>query len=432
MYCTALLIYLLRPILLTSKAFYDLVGPHLYRCILWPVRSSTHSNVLNKQLLDILDRNNRALDHSKRIELLDCDEFSKAPDTDYEYPDVELFVHFLPNNILGSFQWNSWHPLPSKIYRTLLSRQRSLTELELNYTEIALDELYGYGSTSLLRGVKCLKRLRIMPGPGEALSHAGCELFQQHREINHLTLDLCHLRDDDEAGWGDSSAANGGILGKLFRHLKPSGNCLRILELNSVYLRGSQDVIGSAINPKRLKELTIAKCLHTEDFLMAANKKLGKKDPLRLTRFVIYHARDWKLTNHAPDADNDMASTRLVKELSTLLTSTTKSLRELWVCLRGYDALPNVGSIISHGSTLSGCSWILGYLKEHRQSRTPFRNGKGYVPASRLSFGTEVVHRQTPLNSMESWTTLTNKKDLAVINFGLYEKLTHDRNPDLD
>lgn len=30
---------------------------------------------------------------------------------------------------------------------------------------------------------------------------------------------------------------------------------------------------------------------------------------------------------------------------------------------------------------------------------------------------------------MESWTTLTNKKDLAVITFGMYETLTHDRNP---
>ncbi len=122
--------------------------------------------------------------------------------------------------------------------------------------------------------------------------------------------------------------------------------------MNSVDLRGSQDAIGSAINPKCLKELTIAKCLHAEDFLRAANEKLGKRSPLRLTLFVLYEAREWETTNHAAEVDDDMASTSLVKELSTFLTSTAKSLRELWVCLRGHDALPNVGSIMSHGSTL--------------------------------------------------------------------------------
>lgn len=252
----------------------------------------------------------------------------------------------------GVHRWNSWHPLPSKIYRTLLSRQRSLTELELNYTEIALDELYGCGSTSPLNDVKCLKRLRIMPGPGEALSQAACDLFKQHHEISELTLDLYHLRGDDEPGWGDSSATNGGLLGKLFRGLDPSDNCIRILDLNSVDLRGSHDTIGSAINPKHLKVLTIAKCLHTEEFLMAANEKLGKRGPLHLSRFLLYHAREWDLANHAADADDDIASTSLVKELSTFLTSTTKSLRGLWVCLRGYDALPTLSSIISNGSTL--------------------------------------------------------------------------------
>lgn len=242
--------------------------------------------------------------------------------------------------------------MPSSVYRTLLSRQRSLTELELNHTEISLDELYGYGSTSLLHNVKPLKRLRIMPGPGEALSQAACELFEAHNEISHLTLDLYHLREDDKVGWDDSSTANGGILRKLFQNLKPSSSRLRILELNSVDLHGSHDTIGSAIDSECLKELIIANCPNAEKFLMAANKKREKRSPLGLTRFVLYHARVWQPTNHAAGADDNMKSIGLIKELSTFLASTTKSLRELWVALRGYDELPDVSSIISHGPTL--------------------------------------------------------------------------------
>lgn len=94
----------LRPILLASKHFYDLAAPHLYRHIRWGVSSSTHHKSLNKQLLNMLDRDNRGLDHLRRLELMDFDEFSKEPDTKYEYPDVELFVHFLPKDILQSFQ----------------------------------------------------------------------------------------------------------------------------------------------------------------------------------------------------------------------------------------------------------------------------------------------------------------------------------------
>lgn len=261
-------------------------------------------------------------------------------------------ILLLDDTILSFHRWDSWHPLPSRVYRTLLSRQRSLTELELNHTELALDELYGYGPTSLLNNEMPLKRLRIMPGPGEALSQAACELFEAHREISHLTLDLYHLRKDDEVGWDDPSTANGALLRQLFRTVEPSISRLRILELNSVDLRGSHDTIGSGINPECLKELVIANCPNAEKFLMAANKKLEKRGPLGLTRFVLYHARVWQPPNHAAGADDNMGSMDLVEELSTFLGSTSKSLRELWVGLRGYDELPIVSSIVSHGPTL--------------------------------------------------------------------------------
>ncbi|KAL8918213.1 MAG: hypothetical protein Q9208_007489 [Pyrenodesmia sp. 3 TL-2023] len=490
--------------------FYNLAAPHLYRHIRWGVSSSPHHKSLNKKLLNMLDRDNRGLDHLRRLELMDFDEFSKVPDTEDEYPDVELFAHFLPKDILQSFQWDSWHPLPSRVYRTLLSRQRSLTELELNHTELALDELYGYGPTSLLINEMPLKRLRIMPGPGEALSQAACELFEAHPQISHLTLDLYHLRKDDEVGWDDLSTANGALLRKLFRTVEPSSSRLRILELNSVDLHGSHDTIGSAINPKCLKELIIANCPNAEKFLMAANKKLEERGPLGLTRFVLYHARVWQPPNHAAGADDNMESMGLVKELSTFLASTTISLRELWVGLRGYDELPNVSSIISHGPTLewlfldirvlkaapaatySFRQWqeLCDSLKVVRQVDTAYpsvaadchlenygefcefvtataniptlsalgvndwpypagtdfndprayyfrtdRNNKAYCELL-AALATDIVGLQDfsrPKSStLTPSTTLTSTKDLAIITFGMFEKLKYERNTGYD
>ncbi|KAL8751869.1 MAG: hypothetical protein Q9184_005917 [Pyrenodesmia sp. 2 TL-2023] len=465
----------------------------------------------------MLNRDNRGLYHLRRLELFVFDEFSNEPDTEHEYHAVELFVHFLPKDILQSFQWNSWHPLPSSVYQTLLSRQRSLTELELNYTEIALDELYGYGPTSLLNNLMPLKRLRIMPGPGEILSQAACELFQAHREITHLTLDLYHLKEDDEVGWDDPSTANGALLRNLFRNLKPSSSRLRILELNSVDLHGSHDTICSAINPECLKELIIANCPNAEKFLMAANKKLGKRGPFGLTRFVLYHARIWQPPNHAAGADDNMESIGLIKELSTFLASTTKSLRELWIALRGYDELPNVSSIISHGPTLEWLfldvrvlkaapaaiyslpRWqeLCTSLKVVRQVDTAYpsvvadcdlenyeefcefvtataniptlsalgvndwpypagtdlndprayyfrrdRNDKAHYELL-TALATDILgfrDRSKPKSSvfapsttlMESWTTLSSKKDLAIITFGMFETLKYERNAGYD
>lgn len=254
-----------------------------------------------------------------------------------------------PGLILTLPRWNSWHPLPSRVYRELLSRQRSLTELELNYSEVSIDDFMGNGPASLLGHLNAIYRLRIMPGPREAFPQAACDLVEQHPEIKQLTLDMSH---NAEASQEDNLPLDSGILPKLFANMKPSMTCLRVLDLTNVNLHGHQDAFFTALNFQNLRELMIVSCQGVEDFLLALNNTAVERPSLCLTRFGIYQSRERLGPDDLIGSVEDMERPDLAKELDIFLATTISPLRELWVCLTGFDRLPDVACITPHGTTL--------------------------------------------------------------------------------
>ncbi|KAI4116787.1 MAG: hypothetical protein LQ345_002856 [Seirophora villosa] len=238
----------------------------------------------------MLDSNNRGLSYIRELVLEDNAELDRKPKTSNDYPGVDVLIYLLPKNILQSFAWNSWHPLPSRVYRELLSRQRSLTELELNYSEVSIDDFMGNGPASLLGHLNAIYRLRIMPGPREAFPQAACDLVEQHPEIKQLTLDMSH---NAEASQEDN------------------------LPLDS-----------------------------------ALNNTAVERPSLCLTRFGIYQSRERLGPDDLIGSVEDMERPDLAKELDIFLATTISPLRELWVCLTGFDRLPDVACITPHGTTL--------------------------------------------------------------------------------
>ncbi|KAL9052753.1 MAG: hypothetical protein Q9206_004194 [Seirophora lacunosa] len=334
---------------LVSKQFYDLAVSHLYRRCVLGVNSSCGFNGVDEKILKMLDSNNRGLSYIRELVLEDNAELDRKPKTSNNYPEVRILVYLLPKNILQSFAWNSWHPLPSGVYRELFSRQRSLTELELNYSEVSIDDLVGNGPASLLGHLNAIYRLRIMPGPREAFPQAACDLMKQHQEIKQLTLDMSH---NAKASQENNLPLDSGILQKLFANMKPSTTCLRVLDLTNVNLRGHHDAFFTALNFQNLRELMIVSCQGLEDFLLALNNTAVERPSLCLTRFGIYQSREWLGPNYFIGSGGDMEMPDLAKELDIFLATTISPLRELWVCLRGFDRLPDVACITPHGTTL--------------------------------------------------------------------------------
>lgn len=97
--------------------------------------------------------------------------------------------------------WVSWRSLPATIYRTLLSRQRGLEDLELIYSDKPIDELTGFSSSSpyLLRELKGIRRLRIMPGPLERIPNVVGRILKDHDTIRELEINLVHMARSEDS-----------------------------------------------------------------------------------------------------------------------------------------------------------------------------------------------------------------------------------------
>lgn len=231
----------------------------------------------------------------------------------------------------------------------LLSRQRSLTHVELNCSEISIVEMVVYGSTSLLNGFDTVDRLRIMPGINEPMPQAACEFFRKHQEIRHLILDFWHIDQfSDEDDEQDPAETGNGDLKALFAGLQPSTICLHTLDLTHVDLRGTHSELISALNFATLWDLTLLKCNHSQNFLKAMNKA-SERSPLQLKEFTLYQSEDWPSMTATGD---NAAPNPLLDEVNEFLNSISKTLREIWICLRGFDQLPGAASIAQHGKTL--------------------------------------------------------------------------------
>ncbi|KAL8918214.1 MAG: hypothetical protein Q9208_007490 [Pyrenodesmia sp. 3 TL-2023] len=343
--------WLLYPVLLASRKFYELAIPHLYRRVSWSINTRDEQMGLDPKLLHMLDRENQGLSYIRYLTLSDASETSRSPENHYEYPEIDMLVYFLPKDILHGFQWWSQHSLPARVYQTLLLRQKSLTEVELNWAEKPIDDWLVHAGTPLTDQFDAIHRLRLMPGYDEPISQVACRLLQQHHEIRTLTLDLWHVAQDDEDYEKTGRSANGNMARQLFANIGPSGRCLRILELGGVDFRGSHSGLVAAVNFTVLEELAIIKCRHPETFLAALTEANGRSS-LRLKVFEIYHSRQWQPPNTATGAPGTTESNSLVWELGSFLKKVPGTLRDLWICLRGFRELPDVASIARHGNTL--------------------------------------------------------------------------------
>lgn len=190
-----------------------------------------------------------------------------------------------------------------------------------------------------------------MPDYCEEVPTAACELLQQHREIRHLELDLFFMLDDEddedeeEAPYRSMDAMHALFAG--FR-LAPSG--LVTLHLDHANLKNSQQDLAPALKLGALKELKIVQCKHADIFLTGLSETTSfQESPMQLERLIIYHAK-------SQDVNMDPATTGdpdpIIKALNTFLTSKRGALHEIWICLRGFQNLPNATSVAEHGSTL--------------------------------------------------------------------------------
>ncbi|KAL8828492.1 MAG: hypothetical protein Q9170_006582 [Blastenia crenularia] len=262
----------------------------------------------------MLDKKNRGLSYVRELTLYDSHESERLPRQEYQYPEVALLVHFLPENTLTKFQ-----------------------------------------------GVN---GLRIMPSQFDGMPKAACAFFQNHREIRHLTLDFWHMEIPEEVvdTLTDGEAlllSRSNALTALFADFKRSEAQLRSLNLNSVDLGGTCPVLPSALDISMLSELSLLKCTDPQVFLVAVNKS-PDRSRLRLRKFSLYHARGWE--EPPTDPAEDVAPDPLLKEVNDFLKNIPTALTELKICLRGFDQLPDAASITRHGETLK---WL--FLDVRRQ-----------------------------------------------------------------
>ncbi|CAO1598995.1 hypothetical protein XANCAGTX0491_002741 [Xanthoria calcicola] len=342
----------LRSFLLVCKPLYDLALPKLYHRIEWTMPD--HEKELDSypdgdfELIRMLDKDNAGLNHIRKLVLSDEMEHTKSYRDDHQYTDAVLFAYLLPRNTLTAFHWKSKHSPPSGIYQTLISRQGSLTNIELNRNTQSIDELFGHGSFSTVKRLQNIDRLRLMPDLDEEVPAVACELLQQHREIRHLEIDLfCMLdiEDEEKAPYRSMDAMQA-----LFTGFKLAPLSLVTLHLDRVNLKNSQQDLGPALRLEALKELRIIQCKHADMFLTVLSQTTSLQEhPTQLERLIIYH-------DQSGDVIRDPAMIRdpdpIITALNVFLMSNTATMHELWICLRGFQNLPNATSVAEHGSTL--------------------------------------------------------------------------------
>ncbi|KAL8860824.1 MAG: hypothetical protein Q9178_002854 [Gyalolechia marmorata] len=348
----------LRSLLLVSRELYSLILPRLYRELdIW-VYPSDCGPQFDYTTLQMLNKDNRGLEHVRTLILRDSGDWSEPREIS-NYPEAALLAHLLPKNVLKEFQWVSWHPMPSQIYKTLFSRQKSLSCIELNCSDIPIDEMIGHLSSPacLLGGLKDLEQLRIMPGDNEAMPKIACELLRQQSTIRHLKLDLVYMRpgsnNDDVDEEIDGRLTSKGGMRALFGNLKASSTHLWTLHLTGVNFSDCHRDLLSALDLSKLSSLTIVKCQHVEDFL-AALAGTSDLNSMQLKCLVLYHSKKWQIADpvNPPAGEDEGEPDPLLTAIDRLLLNMPATLTDLWICLRGFNKLPSVDGLVHHSSTL--------------------------------------------------------------------------------
>ncbi|KAL8878338.1 MAG: hypothetical protein Q9192_008472, partial [Flavoplaca navasiana] len=322
---------------------YDLVVPRMYRKLdLW-IHDYHSRPAYYYRLLHMLDQDNQGLKHIRHLVMGDWDADSMSAES-VDFPDAALLMQLLPKDTLRSVEWVSWRSLPATTYRTLLSRQRRLEDLELIYSDIPIDELTGFSSSSpyLLRELKGIRRLRIMPGPLEGIPQVVDRILKDHDTIRELEINLVHMaRSEDSTKDNDVHA--------LCQILEPPVTSLHTLDLTGVNLMSSHKLVSTLHLPV-LTWLIVAACSHTEVFL-AALARSAERQPLSLKCLMVHHAQAWDPDN--PTAEpSDSAREPLSISIDTLLANVQSCLQQIWICLRGFDVMPLIRGVACHGSTL--------------------------------------------------------------------------------
>ncbi|KAL9036951.1 MAG: hypothetical protein Q9180_004002 [Flavoplaca navasiana] len=189
-----------------------------------------------------------------------------------------------------------------------------------------------------------------MPGNTEPAPQIARQILQQSSNIRRLDLQFQHMAKDDSTGNDlQGQYTSCGAIQFLFKGLNPATVGLHNLVLTCVNLQSSRALV-LALDLPMLEGLQIFKCYHVEDFLKTIVG--GKnKSPANLRRFEIYHGQAYRseqsssTTTREPDP--------LLAAINTFLAS-SPLLHDIWICLRGFDELPELANITRHGSTLRG------------------------------------------------------------------------------
>lgn len=135
----------------------------------------------------------------------------------------------------------------------------------------------------------------------------------------------------------------------LCQILEPPVTSLHTLDLTGVNLMSSHKLVSTLHLPV-LTRLTVAACGHTEVFL-AALARSAERQPLSLKSLMVHHAQAWDEDN--PTAEpSDSARQPLLISIDILLANVQSCLRQVWICLRGFDTMPLIRGVACHGSTL--------------------------------------------------------------------------------
>ncbi|KAL8650437.1 MAG: hypothetical protein Q9226_005142 [Calogaya cf. arnoldii] len=187
-----------------------------------------------------------------------------------------------------------------------------------------------------------------MPGPEEPIPQLARQFLKEPHILRHLDLDFDHMAQDDSV----SEKANGrytssGALQALFTGFNLPTIKLRILNLSCVNLRRAHHDLLPALDIPFLEKLSICSCQHAEDLLNALCQA-SQRSTMSLKTFDLYHAQHYI----------ENVSTAIPKTLDPLLAATNaflasiSPLRNLFICLRGFDQLPDVASVGWHGPSL--------------------------------------------------------------------------------
>lgn len=238
--------------------------------------------------------------------------------------------------------------MPSRIYQTLFMRQRTLTCLELNASDVFIDTLVGRDAFSLLPPLRNIDRLRIMPGTMEPAPQIAHKILQESHNLRRLDLEFQHMaKDDTTSNDLHGQRTSSGAIRTLFKGLQPATVGLRNLVLTGVNLQSSRALV-LALDLPMLEGLQIFQCHHVEEFLKAIVGE-KKKSPANLRRFEIYHGQAYRSGQSSSTSTG--RSDPLLAAINAFLAS-SPLLHNIWICLRGFDELPEMTTITRHGLTL--------------------------------------------------------------------------------